>query len=207
MYLHHPNTPTSQIVSLIPGYHIGPEMTNNVMECFDAAQIPLKFDVFNDFDFEREECKKKLETNKFILVGNLGKKNSRFSENIEFNKYLNLFARVTHIYDLPNVKTRQKNVDIVIFRENLESEYSGVEHEVVPGVFESIKIVTKKNSLRIAEYAFQYAFFTGRKKVTAVHKANIMKLADGMFLEATREVAAMYPSLKYEEMIIDNCAM
>ena len=100
-----------------------------------------------------------------------------------------------------------KNVNIVIFRENLESEYSGVEHEVVDGVFESLKIVTKTNSLKIAEYAFQYAFFNGRKKVSAIHKANIMKMADGMFLQATREVAKKYPSIKYEEVIIDNCAM
>lgn len=207
MFLHHPSTPTAQHVTVIPGYFIGPELTNNVMQCFDAAEIPLNFDVISHFDFVNNNHKELLKKNKYILLGNLGQKGSRYIEHLDFYKYLNLFARVTHIYNLPNVESRQKNVDIVIFRENLESEYSGVEHEVVPGVFESLKIVTREKSMQIAEYAFQYAFFTGRKKVTAVHKANIMKLADGLFLECTREVAKKYPTVKYEEMIIDNCAM
>ena len=118
-----------------------------------------------------------------------------------------MFARVVNIYNLPNINCRHKNLDIIIIRENLEGEFSGVEHEVVPGVFESIKIITKENSLRIAYYAFEHAKLTGRKKVTAVHKANIMKLVDGIFLQATREVAEKYPFIQYEEIIIDNCAM
>jgi isocitrate dehydrogenase (NAD+) len=207
MFLHNPNTPTAQHVTVIPGHHIGPELTNSVMKIFDVAEVPLNFDVINNFDFNNEDHKKILKKNKFILLGNLGQKGSRYVEHLDFYKYLDLYARVTHIYNLPNVNARQKDLDIVVFRENLESEYSGVEHEVVDGVFESLKIVTKNNSLKIAEYAFQYAFFTGRKKVTAVHKANIMKLADGMFLQATREVAKKYPSIQYEEIIIDNCAM
>ena len=177
------------------------------MKIFDVAEVPLNFDVINNFDFENKDHRESLQKNQFILLGNLGKKGSRYVEHLDFYKYLDLFARVTHIYNLPNVNSRQNDLNIVVFRENLESEYSGVEHEVVDGVFESLKIVTKTNSLKIAEYAFQYAFFTGRKKVTAVHKANIMKLADGMFLQATREVAKKYPSIKYEEVIIDNCAM
>ena len=207
MFLHNPNTPTAQHVTVIPGHHIGPELTSNVMKVFDVAEIPLNFDVINNFDFESEEHRKQLNKNQFILLGNLGQKGSRYVEHLDFYKYLDLFARVTHIYNMPNVKARQKDLNIVIFRENLESEYSGVEHEVVEGVFESLKIVTKTNSLKIAEYAFQYAFFTGRKKVTAVHKANIMKMADGLFLQATREVAKKYPTINYEEIIIDNCAM
>ena len=207
MYLHHPSTPTAQHVTVIPGYYIGPELTNNVIKCFNAAEIPLNFDVISHFDFVNNKHKELLKKNKYILLGNLGQKGSRYIEHLDFYKYLNLFARVTHIYNLPNVECRQKDVDIVIFRENLEAEYSGVEHEVVPGVFESLKIVTREKSMQIAEYAFQYAFFTGRKKVTAVHKANIMKLADGLFLECTREVSKKYPSVQYEEMIIDNCAM
>ncbi len=114
---------------------------------------------------------------------------------------------MVHAYNLPNVSTHHDNIDIIVMRENLEGEFSGIEHEVVPNVFESLKIITKKNSLRIAEYAFKHASLSGRKKVTAVHKANIMKMADGIFLEATREVAKKYPLLKYEEMIIDNCSM
>ena len=126
---------------------------------------------------------------------------------LTFYKYLDLYARVVHLYNLPNVQTRHKDIDIVVIRENLEGEYSGVEHEVVPGVFESLKIITKERSTRLAEYAFEHALLTGRKKVTAVHKANIMKLADGIFLEATREVSAKFPSIQYDEIIIDNCAM
>ena len=207
MFLHNPNTPTAQHVTVIPGHHIGPELTSSVMKVFDVAEIPLNFDVINNFDFNNEEHKHILKKNQFILLGNLGQKGSRYVEHLDFYKYLDLFARVTHIFNIPNVEAKQKDVNIVVFRENLESEYSGVEHEVVDGVYESLKIVTKTNSLKIAEYAFQYAFFTGRKKVTAVHKANIMKMADGLFLEATREVSKKYPSIKYEEVIIDNCAM
>jgi Isocitrate/isopropylmalate dehydrogenase len=95
----------------------------------------------------------------------------------------------------------------VVIRENTEGEYSGIEHEVYPGVIESIKVTTMAASLRIAEYAFEFALLSGRKKVTAVHKANIMKLVDGMFLNACREVSSKYPYIKYEEMIIDNCCM
>ena len=207
MYLHKPGTPTAQHVTVIPGYYIGPELTNSVMNCFDAAQIPLNFDVLTHFNFEDLSHQELIKKNRFILLGNLGVKGSRYVKHLELYHFLQLFARVTHIYNLPNVNCRQKDIDTVIFRENLESEYSGVEHEVVEGVFESLRIVTLEKSLKIAEYAFQYAFFTGRKKVTAVHKANIMKLADGIFLEATRQVAKKYPSIRYEEVIIDNCAM
>ena len=126
---------------------------------------------------------------------------------MDFYKYLNLFARVTHIQNLPNVPARHQDIDIVVIRENLEGEFSGVEHEVVPGVFESLKIITKKNSLRICKYAFEHAKMTGRKKITVVHKANIMKLVDGIFLEAAREVKKDFPEIEYEEMIVDNCAM
>jgi isocitrate dehydrogenase (NAD+) len=95
----------------------------------------------------------------------------------------------------------------MIIRDNLEGEYSGIEHEVYPGVFESLKIITKAKASRVAHYAFESAVLTGRKKVTAVHKANIMKMADGLFLECTREAAAKFPQIKYEEMIVDNTCM
>lgn len=128
-----------------------------------------------------------------MLLGNTGGLKSSSLEHLEFYKYLNLFARVVHLYNLPNIACKHKDIDIIVIRENIEGEFSGVEHEVVPGVFESIKIITKENSLRIAKYAFEHAKLTGRKKVTAVHKANIMKFVDGIFLEATREIAKIYP--------------
>lgn len=96
-------------------------------------------------------------------------------------------------FSIPGIPTRHKNVDIVVIRERMEGEYSGIEHEVYPGVVESIKVTTKDASLKIANYAFEFAHLSGRKKVTAVHKANIMKLVDGLFLEACREVAKKYP--------------
>lgn len=106
---------------------------------------------------------------------------------------------------MPNA--RHKDVDIVVVRENTEGEFSGLEHEVVPGVTESLKVMTRPGTRRIAEYAFEYAYLNFRRKVTAVHKANIMKMADGLFLESCREVAQRYPAIEYEEVIVDNCMM
>lgn len=115
---------------------------------------------------------------------------------------------VVHLFKLPNVPTRHKKpIDIVIIRENLEGEYSGIEHEVFPGVFESLKVITRDRCQRLAKYAFESAFLNGRKKITAVHKANIMKLVDGLFLECCREEAKKYPQIQYEEMIVDNTSM
>jgi isocitrate dehydrogenase (NAD+) len=169
---------------------------------------PIEWDVIDDFSFSNSQCKEILKKNNCILKGPISTRHeSRIEEHVEFAKTLDLFANVVHAYTIPGVKTRHKNVDIVVIRENTEGEYSGLEHEVYPGVIESIKVITKYASMRLAEYAFEYAYLTGRKKVTAVHKANIMKLCDGQFLEATRTIAKKYPNIKYEEMIIDNCCM
>jgi len=134
-------------------------------------------------------------------------KDSNYMENTKLIRTLDLYANLIYTRSIPHTKTRHKNVDIVIIRENTEGEYSGIEHEVYPGVIESVKIITKHASQRLAEYGFEFAYLSGRKKVTAVHKANIMKLCDGMFLEATRETAKKYPFIKYDEIIIDNCCM
>ena len=121
---------------------------------------------------------------------------------------LSLFANVRPCFSIPGYKTRYDGVDLVTVRENTEGEYSGLEHTVVPGVVESLKIITRPASLRVAEYAFDYAVRNGRRKVSAIHKANIMKLSDGLFLECCREVAARYDTrLEYEEVIVDNCLM
>lgn len=108
---------------------------------------------------------------------------------------------------MPNVNSRHQNIDMVIIRENLEGEYSGIEHEVYPGVFESLKVVTREKAMRVAKFAFEHAVLTGRKKVTCVHKANIMKMVDGLFLECAREVSVQYPNIQFEEMIVDNTCM
>ena len=206
-YYHTPGEPIMKSVTLLPGVLIGPEITDCVKQVFRAAKIPIHFDILEDFDFKRPDHKEALKKNKYLLMGNTGRKGSMTLEHTEFYRFLDLQARVVHAYNFPGINTRHKNVDIVVIRENLEGEFSGVEHEVVPGVFESIKICTKENSLRIANYAFEYAFLAGRKRVTAVHKANIMKLVDGLFLEACREVAQRFPSILFDEIIIDNCAM
>jgi isocitrate dehydrogenase (NAD+) len=129
------------------------------------------------------------------------------SVNVELRKTLDLYANVRPVRTLPGVKSRYDNVDVVIFRENTEDLYSGLEHIVVPGVVESIKIITEKASTRIAKYAFAYARSHGRKRITAVHKANIMKLSDGLFLDCCRRVAEDYKDVTYDEMIVDNCCM
>src|SRR6185503_18833663 len=129
------------------------------------------------------------------------------SVNVALRKTLDLYANVRPVKTLPGVKSRYDNVDLVVVRENTEDLYSGLEHVVVPGVVESIKIITEKASTRIAKYAFAYAREHGRKRVTAVHKANIMKLSDGLFLDCCRAVAAGYPEVKYDEMIVDNTCM
>ena len=131
------------------------------------------------------------------------------SVNVALRKKLDLFANVRPIRTLPGLKTRYNDVaiDMVIFRENTEDLYSGLEHEVVKDVVESLKIITRFASMRIAHYAFDYAVRHDRKKVTAVHKANIMKLSDGLFLRCCREVAAMHPEIGYQELIVDNASM
>ena len=131
------------------------------------------------------------------------------SVNVALRKRLDLFANVRPVRSLPGVITRFQDVkiDMVIFRENTEDLYSGLEHEVVKDVVTSLKVITRTASLRIAEYAFYYAAVNRRHKVTAIHKANIMKLADGLFLRCCREVAVKYPQVEYQELIVDNASM
>ncbi len=129
------------------------------------------------------------------------------SINVALRKALDLYANLRPIKSLPGVKSRYDHVDLVIVRENTEDLYSGLEHIVVPGVVESIKVITEKASTRIARFAFNYARDNGRKRITAVHKANIMKLSDGLFLDCCAKVAANYPDIKYDDIIVDNCCM
>lgn len=129
------------------------------------------------------------------------------SLNLTLRKELDLFANVRPCMSIPGYPTPYADVDLVTIRENTEGEYSGLEHAVVPGVAESLKVITRTASTRVAEYAFQYAVANGRERVTAIHKANIMKLSDGLFLECCREVAEKYPGVKYDEMIIDSAVM
>jgi isocitrate dehydrogenase (NAD+) len=129
------------------------------------------------------------------------------SVNVDLRKKLDLYANLRPVRTLPGVKSRYDNVDLVVVRENTEDLYSGVEHIVVPGVVESIKIITEKASTRIAVFAFEYASAHKRKRISAIHKANIMKLSDGLFLDCCRAVAKRFPTIAYDEVIVDNLCL
>lgn len=192
---------------------IGIEVTNSLERVLQAADVPVKF-VYPDVNLHidgglTQEVVELFKETKVAMKGPyftpIGAKN--VSLNIQLRKALDLFASVVHAHNIPGVATRHNNVDVVIIRENTEGEYSGLEHSAVPGVVESLKIITEEKSTRIAEYAFQYAVANQRRKVTAVHKANIMKSADGLFLECCTRVAKKYPFVEFESMIVDNTCM
>jgi isocitrate dehydrogenase (NAD+) len=129
------------------------------------------------------------------------------SVNVALRKTLDLYANLRPVKNMPGVKSHFQGVDLTLVRENTEDLYSGLEHEVVPGVVESLKIITERASTRIAKFAFEYAERHGRKKIHAIHKANIMKLSDGLFLRSVRTVAAQFPQIEYKELIVDNACM
>ncbi|XP_076887770.1 isocitrate dehydrogenase [NAD] regulatory subunit 1, mitochondrial-like [Bidens hawaiensis] len=178
-----------------------------------AMQAPATFEKFNDVHGNMqgipEDVMDSIRKTKVCLKGGLitplGGGVSSLS--LSLRKELDLFVSLVNCFNLPGLFSRYDKVDIVVIRENTEGEYSGLEHEVVPGVVESLKVITKYCSERIARYAFEYAHLNNRKTVTAVHKANIMKLADGLFLESCREIAKDYPQINYNEIIVDNCCM
>lgn len=192
---------------------IGIEVTHSLERVFEAADIPVKF-IYPDVNLHidgglTQEVVELFTETKVAMKGPyftpVGAKN--VSLNVQLRKSFDLFANVVHAHNIPGVVTRHENVDVVIIRENTEGEYSGLEHSAVPGVVESLKIITEEKSMRIAEYAFQYAVANQRRKVTAVHKANIMKSADGLFLECCTQVAKKYPYIEFESMIVDNTCM
>ncbi|XP_057753374.1 isocitrate dehydrogenase [NAD] regulatory subunit 1, mitochondrial-like isoform X1 [Arachis stenosperma] len=211
-YMHRPGDGSPRPVTLIPGDGVGPLVTDAVEQVMEAMHAPVyfeKFEVHGTMKKFPEEVLDSIRKNKVCIKGGLatpmgGGVNSL---NVYLRKELDLYASLVNCFNMRGLPTRHENVDIVVIRENTEGEYAGLEHEVVPGVVESLKVITKFCSERIASYAFEYAYLNNRKKVTAVHKANIMKLADGLFLEACREVAQKYPAIQYNEIIVDNCCM
>lgn len=207
-------------VTLIPGDGIGNEMADSVKAIFAAANVPIEFEQFdlsgNVKDVDEKLLKKAMDSirrNKVALKGILYTpigKHGHTSLNVFLRKDLDIFASISIIKNMKgNWETRAKNVDLAIIRENTEGEYSGLEHAPVPSVVESLKVVTRAKTERIAKFAFDFALKNGRKKVTAIHKANIMKLGDGLFLNTCRAVAKEYESsgIKFEDMIVDNAAM
>ncbi|CAL5350966.1 unnamed protein product [Camellia sinensis] len=203
--------------TLFPGDGIGPEIAESVKQVFKAAEVPIEWEehyVGQEIDprtqsFLTWESLESVRKNKVGLKGPMATpigKGHR-SLNLTLRKELNLYANVRPCYSLPGYKTRYDDVNLITIRENTEGEYSGLEHQVVRGVVESLKIITRQASLRVAEYAFHYAKSHGRDRVSAIHKANIMQKTDGLFLKCCREVAEKYPEIKYEEVVIDNCCM
>jgi len=201
-------------VSVIPGDGIGPEVMAATVK---TLGVPLDFEhcdagseVISKYgtNLPRETLDSVLR-NGVALKGPTGTQVGAGlpSANVALRKGLDLYAALRPVRSVPNVKTRYENIDLVVVRENTESLYTGLEHIVVPGVVESLKIISDKASTRIARYAFNYARDKKRKKVTAVHKANIMKLSDGLFLDCCRRVSREYPEIPYEEVIVDNMCM
>jgi isocitrate dehydrogenase (NAD+) len=204
-------------ITLIPGDGIGPEITSAVVRIIEAAGVDIEWESFvagaealtRFGDPLPEPVLESIKRNKVALKGPLTTPvgTGFASVNVRLRKTLDLYANLRPVRTLPGVVTRYGDLDLVIVRENTESLYSGVEHVVVPGVVESIKIITEKASTRIARFAFEYARREGRKRITAVHKANIMKLSDGLFLDCFRKVATEYPDIQADDRIVDNACM
>lgn len=206
-------------VTLIPGDGIGPEVAEATVRALDAVGADIRWERVELTGKLIEESREELpggvlESLQRTRVGLKGPVTTPIaggysSVNVSLRKALDLYANVRPVRTLPGLKTRYQDVkiDMVIFRENTEDLYAGLEHEVVKDVVTSLKVITRRASERIARYTFEYARRLGRKKVTAVHKANIMKLGDGLFLRCVREVAREYPELEYKELIVDNASM
>jgi isocitrate dehydrogenase (NAD+) len=204
-------------VTLIPGDGIGPEVTRAVLRVLDAAGFQADWEEFSAGARALDEygttlpapLLESIRKNKVALKGPITTPIGEgfTSVNVGLRQALNLYANLRPVWNLPSVPSRFQNVDLVIVRENTEDLYAGLEHTVVPGVVESLKIITKTASTNIARFAFAYAERHKRKRVTAVHKANIMKLSDGLFLECARTVAREYPGIQYDERIVDAACM
>jgi len=204
-------------ITLIPGDGIGPEVTAAVVRIIEAAGVEVAWETHYAGAQALEkfgetlpaDLLESIQRNKVALKGPITTPVGKgfTSVNVGLRKALDLYANLRPVRALPNVPSRYPELDLVVVRENTEDLYSGIEHVVVPGVVESIKIITEKASTRIAKYAFEYARREGRKKVTAVHKANIMKLSDGLFLDCFRNVAKDFPEIEADDKIVDNACM
>jgi len=204
-------------VTLIPGDGIGPEVVNASVRILEATGVKFEWESYaagaEAYEKYREYIPKELiESIERTSIGLKGPVTTPIgggfpSINVALRKKFELYANFRPIRNLPSVATRYPDVDLVVIRENTEGLYSGIEHEVVPGVVESLKIITEKASTRIAKFAFNYARKHNRKKIHAIHKANIMKLSDGLFIRCSRNVSKDYPEITYGEHIVDNTCM
>jgi isocitrate dehydrogenase (NAD+) len=204
-------------VTLIPGDGIGPEVTEAVVRIFKTAALAIEWErhdagvtAFKRFNVSLPaELLDSIRRNKVALKGPVTTPIGEgfTSVNVGIRKALDLYANLRPVRNLQGVQSRFQGIDLIIVRENTEDLYSGLEHEVVPGVVESLKVITEKASTRIAKFAFEYARTNGRKRVTGIHKANILKLGDGLFLQSIRAVSREYSDITYDERIIDAACM
>lgn len=202
-------------VTMLPGRGVGPELMSYVRQVFKTAGAPVDFEIINidpetDDTHDLQHAITSIKRNGVAIKGNVettSESTRVVSRNVAIRNELDLYINFLHFKSYPNVPARHSNLDIVIVRQNTEGEYNMLEHENVKGVVESLKIVTASNSERLARFAFNFAKEHGRKKITTVHKANIMKLSDGLFLETCRCVAKEFPEIEHNDMIIDNCCM
>ena len=207
----------SRTITLIPGDGIGPEVTEAVVRIFKGADVDIEWERHDAgvTAFKRQNQSlpgtllDSIRRNKIALKGPVTTPIAEgfTSVNVGLRKALDLYANLRPVRNLPGIQTRFTDVDLIIVRENTEDLYAGLEHQIIPGVVESLKIITEKASTRIAAFAFEYARKNGRKRVTAVHKANIMKLSDGLFLESTRAVSRQFSDISYDERIVDAACM
>ncbi|KAL5274086.1 IDH3G family protein [Megaselia abdita] len=201
--------------TMLPGGGIGPELMTYVRDIFQYAGCPIDFEVIDidptsagndDLDYAIMSIKR----NGVALKGNIETKSEDIdatSRNVALRNELDLFVNVIHTRSFEGVPSRHKDIDIVLIRQNTDGEYAMLEHESVRGIVESMKVVTEENASRVARYAFDYARRNNRKRVTTVHKANIMKLSDGLFLEVANKLSKEYPEIEHNNMIIDNTCM
>ena len=204
-------------ITLIPGDGIGPEVSKAVKEILAATGVSIAWDEIparaeierRGMTFLQSGVLDSIRKNRVALKGPMttAVAGGAPSINVGLRQALDLYANLRPVKNLEGVQSRFQGVDLVIIRENTEDLYAGLEHTVVPGVVESLKIITERASTRVAKFAFEYARKHGRKKIHAIHKANIMKLSDGLFLTSTRAVAEQYPDIEYKELIIDNACM
>src|SRR6267143_2509842 len=208
---------TKHKVTLIPGEGIGPEVAAATRRILEVAGVQIEWEeIAGRSDSSSDQGKsvnqaavESVRRNRVALKGPMATAiaGGAPSVNVTLRKTLDLYANLRPVKNIPAVKSHFQGVDLTLVRENTEDLYSGLEHEVVPGVVESLKIITERASTRIAKFAFEYAKHHGRKKIHAIHKANIMKLSDGLFLRSVRAVAAQFPQIEYKELIVDNACM
>jgi isocitrate dehydrogenase (NAD+) len=204
-------------ITLIPGDGIGPEVTGATVRILEATDLKFEWESFQAGaeafvkykEYIPKELNDSIERTRVGLKGPVTTPvGGGFSSiNVELRKRFELFANFRPVRNLPHIPTRYPDIDLIVVRENTEGLYSGIEHEVVPGVVESLKIITEKASTRISRFAFEYARKNSRKKVHCIHKANIMKMSDGLFLRCSRNVAKEFPEITYGEHIVDNTCM